>query len=657
MDPYTPNEWVKGQRVSAGKLNRLEAAVSTLSTSVGDGGTSAPAFADPVGQPSDVWVPVFGDDFDEAIQVVDAAEGLIKFGDNGPVWKTRYDANGDDGGFTNNGAKGLGWYTSDQVTQEGSTAFLHATYAPDAATRPNNPYKTGMLVSQDFTPTHGYFEARVRVSHIQGTWPAVWLTAKETWPPEIDILEQYGEVWDNKVTTWLNDTPGQTGSYNGQYIDSVGDWRVVACEWNADEVIFYYDGVEVARETNRLAVPDRPLSLLLDMQIDADQQGIDTAEYPTYFEVDYYRAWQKVEETEILAQENWSGAQGSALPAQWTFGGTGSNTAGTITINGDGTATLAPANGSYTLAPALYLSGMDPELDIRVKFDFEFSSTAEHYFDVTLRSDGTINESNNTPNHAYDLGMWPSANKYTLTRLDWGGTSEDIAGDIPETFAVSVRKTLIYEVNGGVIRSKIFNASDPEPLAWDVEQTLGIDKAFPVITDPGRVMISTLNGYDGTPHPVKLYPITVTKAVQPAPVPLEGTPGEADYVTHAELAAALAALSGGSASIPVHDLGNVSGILPSDWADWLTSACSIDMILTANLVIPELFDGTAEESFSVLLTFKQDGPGTHTVTFPSNVLWDGNDPVVAPYGNSHNVIRLTWTGTVWIGETVGLSMY
>lgn len=522
MTEFQTRGWEKGHKLLADDFNDLEQRIAVAVADDPDV-PSGPAFGDPLGQPADLWVPVFGDDFDQAISVKDANAGVIQFG-KGPKWRTWYGGSVvDDGGHTNNGPKGLGWYQTDQVTQSGSSAFLKATYQPNDA-RPDHPYLTGMLESIDFTPVHGYFEARVKYSGVQGTWPAVWLRAVDTWPPEIDILEQYGQVRDNKITTWANDTPFQTGSLNGQYISSTDPdtWIVVACEWDADKIVFYYDGVEVAREENRNNVPDRPMYLMLDMQIDADQFGTNIDDYPTAFEVDYYRAWQKKEMSEVYFDEKWPAEEPLEL---WS------------TVLGSGSITVAPNGGSidvvtppgaWNFGPTLHQSAMTPARDLRLEMEFEFDDKSQHYMSVYLRSDGS-------ERNCYQLTVFQHTNQYEISRMDENGQMQSLQIVDHVWPSSSVPNKLIWDLNGGVLKSKIWESTLPEPIDWDTEMTLGLDKALPVNIQPGGVLITFLNGPDGAGHTVTLGEIKLTKAIQPDPVEVNYNNPTIDYVTHEEL--------------------------------------------------------------------------------------------------------------------------
>lgn len=52
------------------------------------------------------------------------------------------------------------------------------------------PYGIGLVVSNR-SFKYGYYEIEASLPEGKYLWPAIWLTAVKTWPPEIDILESY----------------------------------------------------------------------------------------------------------------------------------------------------------------------------------------------------------------------------------------------------------------------------------------------------------------------------------------------------------------------------------------------------------------------------------------------------------------------------------
>jgi len=58
----------------------------------------------------------------------------------------------------------------------------------------NIPYGVGLIISEN-SFGYGYYEIEAKLPEGSALWPAIWLSAENSWPPEIDIMEGYT---DNK---------------------------------------------------------------------------------------------------------------------------------------------------------------------------------------------------------------------------------------------------------------------------------------------------------------------------------------------------------------------------------------------------------------------------------------------------------------------------
>ncbi|MEM6415636.1 MAG: family 16 glycosylhydrolase [Pseudomonadota bacterium] len=144
-------------------------------------------------------------------------------------------------------------------------------------------YFTGTLALYDaWSSKHGYFEMRARLPRGQGFWPAFWLTGTKGWPPEIDILEAvYDENKrrnENVVHTTLhykslrNDDNEATRSKFNVH-ERLGaniykDFHTYAAAWSANDVIFYFDGIEIFR-ANTPPRLEAPMYAILNLLIGA----------------------------------------------------------------------------------------------------------------------------------------------------------------------------------------------------------------------------------------------------------------------------------------------------------------------------------------------------------------------------------------------------
>lgn len=159
---------------------------------------------------------------------------------------------------------------------------------------------------------YGRFEIRARLPEGLGTWPAIWMmpsTGKYGnggWPDngEIDIMEGVGHEPDrthsnihvNALNHLLGNSPGAT-YINGT---SRSEFHVYAVEWTPTTITtFVDDDVNLVFERgtgNWTRWPfDQPFHLILNLAVGGTwggQQGVDPADYPARFEVDYVRVYE-----------------------------------------------------------------------------------------------------------------------------------------------------------------------------------------------------------------------------------------------------------------------------------------------------------------------------------------------------------------------------
>jgi len=160
-------------------------------------------------------------------------------------------------------------------------------------------YTSGVISSHDkFIFTYGYFEARAKIPKGMGLWPALWLLpARKVSLPEIDILEMVGQQPDtNTMTLHYRNDKGQEGQdgYEFSGPDFSQDFHLFALEWNKDNLIWFVDDVERFRLTHY--VPQEPMYILANLAVGGpDSVGYPdkTTPFPSYFEIDYIRVYQK----------------------------------------------------------------------------------------------------------------------------------------------------------------------------------------------------------------------------------------------------------------------------------------------------------------------------------------------------------------------------
>lgn len=152
---------------------------------------------------------------------------------------------------------------------------------------------------------YGYIEVKAKIPTGKGTWPAIWTLGsnigKAGWPlcGEIDIMEYVGMDVD-KVYFNVH----SKGTNKGTGITSAKVWEAFhtyGLEWTPDVLRWYFDGkpvFEVTKTGDDKAVWPfvDPQYVILNLAIGGNwggQKGIDPNIYPSKYEVDYVRVFQK----------------------------------------------------------------------------------------------------------------------------------------------------------------------------------------------------------------------------------------------------------------------------------------------------------------------------------------------------------------------------
>lgn len=161
-------------------------------------------------------------------------------------------------------------------------------------TVPGLAYTSGMVTSYpSFNPTYGYFEARMLLSDTEDAWPAFWMfPTDQVWPPEIDIMENFGKAAFNLQTEhtfhYPRPTPGGLSGTVHDYAQDVGSaWHVFGARWEPGRIRWYVDGALVKDLTIDPGYADGQMFLICNF---AGQQD-STPTVPASVKVDYIRAW------------------------------------------------------------------------------------------------------------------------------------------------------------------------------------------------------------------------------------------------------------------------------------------------------------------------------------------------------------------------------
>ena len=188
---------------------------------------------------------------------------------------------------------------------------------------------------------YGKIEARIKMPKFKGVWPAFWMLGANQdsvgWPKcgEIDIVEAIND--ENLVygtLHWFHD-PGNNNADSGSSV-AVADrteYHVYGVEWTADKLRWYVDGkvyrtMDVSNDS--FSEVRKEYFVIFNMAIGGQWPGydIDETAFPATMEVDWVRAYKKVEETTTKytgpmitvtedAVETCSGKWGSYFGSDW----------------------------------------------------------------------------------------------------------------------------------------------------------------------------------------------------------------------------------------------------------------------------------------------------------------------------------------------------
>lgn len=165
------------------------------------------------------------------------------------------------------------------------TICIETKYEPK--TFSNNitiPFKVGVLRSKN-SYLFGYFEAEILLPYGEYLWPAFWLTGKDTWPPEIDIIEAYSknnEYNDFKnLQTNVHYKKGvvskMIGSENHPLPTKLRNSYVkYGVLWEKDKIEFYYNGYLVRRVSDAevLSTTNHPMTIIINSAVETKYSSV-----------------------------------------------------------------------------------------------------------------------------------------------------------------------------------------------------------------------------------------------------------------------------------------------------------------------------------------------------------------------------------------------
>lgn len=233
--------------------------------------------------------------------------GPVKpFGADSPSWSLRFADEFD--GTTLDADKwrsGFGWGpTSDNTVGfcdpdnniVGGGALIQRV---ERRSQRGRPFSVGCINGRDrFRQLYGFWEARIRTVGCRGSRAAFWAKPNdESWPPELDVVEVYGDDRQEAELTVHWEKDGEHLEHKGRYRgpDFSADFHIFGAEWKPDEVIWYIDGVERFR-TRRGAYmmnDGGPFYTMIEAQVVRASSSCGRWPYYSQQYIDYVRIWEK----------------------------------------------------------------------------------------------------------------------------------------------------------------------------------------------------------------------------------------------------------------------------------------------------------------------------------------------------------------------------
>ena len=248
---------------------------------------ATPAAQQPIG-PSDMAFRLsFSDEF--AAGILNASRWIPWYPDT-PFWNATTP-----GGHRTNTGEPQGY---DPSGISFDTDGLVLTMRNSNAAVPQLPYTSGMICSYpSFAQSYGFFEAKMKLANVDGSWPAFWMDcADQSWPPEIDIMENWGAAsWNTSVTHTYHYPQPTPGGYSATKYDvPVGDvgtsWHTYGCLWEPGRLRWYVDGV-LTKDLVDANVTDKAMYMICNLAGRNYSTPPAVADLPFSIHVRYIRAW------------------------------------------------------------------------------------------------------------------------------------------------------------------------------------------------------------------------------------------------------------------------------------------------------------------------------------------------------------------------------
>ncbi len=198
------------------------------------------------------------------------------------LWDTCYPWADVSLGCTNYGNSDLHeveWYLPTQDKVMNGALHLVAEPVPVMGTSQSGsselyPWRSGMVTTYDHVDfTYGYVQVVARLPAGANLWPAFWLAAANLqWPPEIDILELWGENEPLEAGMFYHPKHGAMIGVTRRTANLSKGWHTFGLNWEPGSLSWYIDGKLLFRVTND--VPNQPMYFIANLAVTGSSNSI-----------------------------------------------------------------------------------------------------------------------------------------------------------------------------------------------------------------------------------------------------------------------------------------------------------------------------------------------------------------------------------------------
>ncbi|MDO8624146.1 MAG: glycoside hydrolase family 16 protein [bacterium] len=265
---------------------------------------------------------VFNDEFDAFSRYVNAEGNVTCKNDGNGTWQTVFSfcsrtiaSNYEqevyiDQGFLDHLKKTIPNLSTESPFAVKNSIFtiITSTSSPEIlkAVGPWAKYTSGLITTQfSFSQKYGYFEMRAKLPKGKGVWPAFWLLPTDkTWPPEVDILEAFGDPNDRREggRTMIHNafhSPKKSESceeWHDVGVDITESFHTYGALVEPTGVTYYFDGKQYAFCPPD-SLEDKPMYMLINVAVGGSKSWPTAPDastvWPAYLFVDYVRAYSK----------------------------------------------------------------------------------------------------------------------------------------------------------------------------------------------------------------------------------------------------------------------------------------------------------------------------------------------------------------------------